>query len=66
MNLLQIAGILLALYGVNGMLTSKIYSKSGMSGRYVFKDEEPKSFWVICFCYMGVGILIFFASGNTQ
>ncbi len=64
MNLLQIAGILLAVYGANGILTSKVYAKSGMSARYVYRDEEPMSFWVVCSSYIGVGVLIFFAAEN--
>ncbi len=64
MNLLQLAGLLLSLYGVNGVLTRKIYAKSGMTGRYVYKDEEPVSFWVVCASYIGVGIMIYFASDN--
>ncbi|MFT4863359.1 MAG: hypothetical protein ACI95C_002590 [Pseudohongiellaceae bacterium] len=64
MHLLQIAELLLSLYGVNAVLTSKIYAKSGMKGRYVYKDKEPVSFWVVCASSIGVGMLIYFATGN--
>lgn len=66
MNLLQFAGIGLSVYGVIGVLTSKIYAKSGMTARYVYRNEEPISFWTVCACYIGVGILIYFASENIR
>lgn len=52
-------GILLALYGVYGMAKGQVYSKDGMSSRYVFRDEEPVSFWTVCLCYVIGGALVF-------
>ena len=65
LNLLSSAGVLLALYGLYGVVKGSIYSKDGISARYVHRDEEPISFWLICACYVGVGILIFFAGGRV-
>ncbi len=50
----------MALYGVYGIYSNQVYAKSGMSGRYVYKEEEPVSFWIVCLGYVFVGCLIFF------
>jgi len=61
MNFLQTLGLLLSLYGVYGLYAGQIYAKDGMSGRYVVKKDEPASFWIVCLCYIGVGVMIYFA-----
>lgn len=64
MQLLQTLGIPLSLYGAYGIYAGEIYAKDGMSARYVVKTDEPIQFWIVCSCYIGVGILIYFAVGN--
>ena len=61
LNLLKLAGLFMALYGAYGMYKGAIYSKDGMSGRWVYRQQEPITFWMICLSYIFVGTLIFFA-----
>ena len=49
------------IYGFYGIYTGEVYSKDGMSGRYVYKSEEPIAFWVVCCSYIFIGTLIVFA-----
>lgn len=51
-------GMLLALYGIYSMTKGQVYSKNGMSSRYVYRDEEPISFWTVCICYIIGGVLV--------
>lgn len=60
MEALKGVSIMLALYGVYGMVTGQIYAKSGMSYRQVLRDEEPISFWLVCICYIIGGGMIYF------
>lgn len=60
MEALKGIGIMLALYGVYGMTQGQIYSKSGISYRQVFRDDEPNSFWLVCISYIIGGGLIYF------
>lgn len=49
------------LYGFYGIYSGEVYSKDGMSARYIYKGEEPITFWVVCGSYIFVGVLIIFA-----
>lgn len=60
MEALKGISILLALYGIYGMIKGEIYAKSGTSYRHVFRDEEPLSFWIVCICYIIGGAIIYF------
>lgn len=65
MDLLQTLGLLLSGYGGFGLATGRIYAKDGISARVIEKADEPRTFIVVCCCYIGVGLMIFFASGQT-
>lgn len=59
-DLLNFVAYGFVIYGFYGIFKGEIYSKDGMSGRYVYKSEEPISFWVVCCCYIFIGIFIVF------
>lgn len=60
MDILQGLGALLSCYGCYGLFTGAVWAKDGISAREVFKEDEPKTFWLICCCYIGVGGMIYF------
>jgi hypothetical protein len=64
MDLLQILSLGLAGYGGFGLATGRVYAKDGMSSRLIEKAEQPGYFLIVCLCYIGVGILLFFAAGQ--
>jgi hypothetical protein len=64
MELMQWAGVLLSIYGLHGVATGRIHAKDGISMRTIYKSEEPFQFWVVCACYLFVGILIYVAIGH--
>lgn len=64
MDLLQILSLGLAGYGGWGLVTGRVYAKDGISSRLIEKTEQPTYFLIVCLCYIGVGILLFFAAGQ--
>jgi len=61
MDLLQWLGLLLSAYGCYGLFTGSVWAKHGMSSREIHKLDEPATFWVVCFCYILAGGMIYFA-----
>lgn len=53
--------MLLSLYGVWGLLSGSIWAKHGASAREVVKADEPKTFWVVCLCYIFIGGFLYYA-----
>lgn len=60
MSLIDFLGLGLAGYGVYGVLSGQVYAKDKWSGRYVFRREQPGYFYLVCACYVVVGVGIFF------
>ncbi|WP_144395471.1 hypothetical protein [Pleionea sediminis] len=59
MEIVKSFALLMVAYGLYGVVSGKIYAKDKWSGRYVYKNEEPTSFWLICASYIGMGAFIF-------
>jgi hypothetical protein len=59
------SGLGMLAWAMSGLITGKILTKSyGSEGgerrysRYVFRDEEPVWFWVLCATYGAVGMAV--------
>jgi hypothetical protein len=64
MELLRGIGILMAYYGVYGMVKGEIYAKDGITARYFYRDEESAAFWSACIGYVVIGGLVVGAITN--
>ena len=64
MELLRGIGILMAFYGVYGMVKGEIYAKDGITARYFYRDEESAAFWRACIGYVVIGGLVVGAITN--
>lgn len=62
MDILQILSLALAGYGGYGLATGRVYAKDGISAREIARSDQPGYFLIVCLCYIGVGILLFFAA----
>jgi len=65
METMKFLAYLLALYGMYGIYKGEIYCKDGIKMRYVYKQQQPFTFWVVCSSYIFMGLFIVFASSKN-
>jgi hypothetical protein len=51
-------GILVCLYALYAAVRGRVYVKSGVWGRAVFRHDSPEYFWVAIAIYAGLGVAL--------
>lgn len=55
----KLLGAVLALYVLYAVYVGRVYVKHGPGGRAVWRDEEPRYFWVCVATYAGLTLALF-------
>jgi hypothetical protein len=48
-------------YGLASLFSDRVWAKRGLWGEYIYKDEKPKTFLMMCLIYTFMGQFIFWA-----
>lgn len=54
----KLLGVLVAAYVLNAISKGKVYARSGITGRQIYRDESPTYFWTVIVVYSVLSIAL--------